>query len=59
MSSIVWGMDIGHSNLKAVRLEQAAEGAKVLGYAIEPIPSGEDVDRDKGSGECLIHACSA
>ena len=54
-SSIVWGLDIGHSSIKAVRLERTPAGAQVLGYAIEPIPVGDDVDRD----EAVINALTS
>ena len=45
--SVVWGMDIGHTSLKAVKLQRQADRVMVLGYAIEPIESGEDIDRDE------------
>ncbi|TVR11925.1 MAG: type IV pilus assembly protein PilM [Planctomycetota bacterium] len=43
---VVWGLDIGHTSIKAVKLSRTADAVTVLGYAIEPIPSGEGVDRD-------------
>lgn len=52
-SSIVWGLDIGHASIKAVRLERVPTGARVLGYAIEPIPSGENVERDEAVVKAL------
>lgn len=44
--SVVWGLDIGHTSVKAVKLGRAGDGVAVLGYAIEEIQIGEDVDRD-------------
>ncbi|MDA3961437.1 MAG: type IV pilus assembly protein PilM [Planctomycetota bacterium] len=45
--SVIWGLDIGHTSLKAVKLQRVPDGVTVLGYAIEPIPNTEDVDRDE------------
>jgi type IV pilus assembly protein PilM len=52
-SSVVWGLDIGHTSIKAVKLERSPGGARVLGYAIEPIPSGENVERDEAVVKAL------
>ncbi|TVR47388.1 MAG: type IV pilus assembly protein PilM [Planctomycetota bacterium] len=43
---VVWGLDIGHTSIKAVKLARTGDSVSVLGYSIEPIPSGENVDRD-------------
>lgn len=50
---IVWGLDIGHTSIKAVRLSRAGEKVTVLGYAIEPIPTGEGADHDEGVVQAL------
>ncbi|NRA39510.1 MAG: type IV pilus assembly protein PilM [Planctomycetes bacterium] len=44
--TVVWGLDIGHTSIKAVKMARSGEDVTVIGYAIEPIPRGEDVDRD-------------
>ncbi len=44
---VIWGVDIGHTSIKAVKLERSGDSVSVLGYSIEPIASGEDVDRDE------------
>jgi type IV pilus assembly protein PilM len=51
---VVWGVDIGHTSIKAVKLARVGEEVTVLGYSIEPIASGEEVDRD----EAVITALS-
>lgn len=51
--SAIWGLDIGHTSLKAVKLQRLPTGVTVLGYAIEPIPTGDDVDRDRAVVEAL------
>ncbi len=43
---VIWGLDIGHSTLKAVKLARSGPDVIIQGYAIEPIARGEDVDRD-------------
>lgn len=43
---IAWGLDIGHSSIKAVKLSRSGDGVTVLGYAIEPISVPEGGDRD-------------
>jgi type IV pilus assembly protein PilM len=43
---IAWGLDIGHSSIKAVKLSRTGEGVIVIGYAIEPISVPEGGDRD-------------
>ena len=46
-ASVVWGLDIGHTSIKAVKLERSAKGGVVvLGYCIEPIHAGDE-DRDE------------
>ncbi|MFW5882288.1 MAG: type IV pilus assembly protein PilM [Planctomycetota bacterium] len=45
--SLTWGLDIGATSIKAVRLQRTGERVVVHGYAIEPILAGEDVDRDE------------
>jgi type IV pilus assembly protein PilM len=44
---VAWGLDIGHASIKAVKLARTGDGVTVLGYAIEPLPQGENLDRDK------------
>ena len=43
---IAWGLDIGHSSIKAVKLSRSGDGVTVLGYAIEPVTVPEGGDRD-------------
>ncbi len=43
---VAWGLDIGHSSIKAVKLSRSGDGVTVLGYAIEPITVPEGGDRD-------------
>jgi type IV pilus assembly protein PilM len=45
--SVVWGLDIGHTSIKATKVSKTGETVSVLGYVIEPIASGDDVDRDE------------
>lgn len=52
-SSVVWGLDIGHTSLKAVKLQRQGDAVQVVGYSIEPIPAGEDVDRDEAVVKAL------
>ncbi len=42
--SVCWGLDLGHSSIKAVKIARKGGVATVLGYAIEPItvPDGGD-----------------
>jgi len=51
--SVVWGLDIGHTSLKAVKLQRAGDGVTVLGYAIEPIAVGDNIDRDESVVQAL------
>ena len=44
---VAWGLDIGHSSIKAVKLSHQGDKATVLGYTIEPIHVTEDGDRDE------------
>jgi len=50
---IVWGLDIGHSSIKAVKVSRNANGVTVLGYAFEPINVTEDGDRDEAVVKAL------
>jgi type IV pilus assembly protein PilM len=43
---IVWGLDIGHTSVKATKLSRAGNTVTVMAYGIEPIVTGEGVDRD-------------
>lgn len=43
---VAWGLDIGHSSIKAVKLSRSGAGVNVLGYAIEPVTVPEGGDRD-------------
>ncbi|MBA3685683.1 MAG: type IV pilus assembly protein PilM [Planctomycetes bacterium] len=50
---VAWGLDIGHSSIKAVKLTRMGETVTVLGYAIEPIVSGEETDREEAVVKAL------
>src|ERR1043165_970587 len=50
---IVWGLDIGHSSIKAVKLSRTGNSVTVMGYAIEPITVTEDGDRDEAVVKAL------
>ena len=50
---IVWGLDIGHSSIKAVKVSRNANGVTVLGYAFEPINVTEEGDRDEAVVKAL------
>jgi len=50
-----WGLDIGHSSIKAVKLQRSGTTVTVLGYTIEPITVAEGGDRD----EAVIKAMQA
>src|ERR1043165_4171488 len=50
---IVWGLDIGHSSIKAVKLSRTGNSVTVRGYAIEPITVTEDGDRDEAVVKAL------
>lgn len=50
---VVWGLDIGHTSIKAVKMARSGDDVTVIGYAIEPIPRGDDVDRDTVVQEAL------
>jgi type IV pilus assembly protein PilM len=43
---VAWGLDIGHSSIKAVKLSRSGNNVTVLGYAIEPVTVPEGGDRD-------------
>lgn len=44
---VVWGVDIGHSSIKAAKLSRSGDTVTVLGYAIEPIVVSENGDWDE------------
>ena len=50
---IVWGLDIGHSSIKAAKLSRTGNSVTVMGYAIEPITVTEDGDRDEAVVKAL------
>lgn len=50
---IVWGLDIGHSSIKAAKLSRTGNSVTVMGYAIEPINVTEDGDRDEAVVKAL------
>lgn len=50
---IVWGLDIGHSSIKAAKLARTGNTVTVMGYAIEPINVTEDGDRDEAVVKAL------
>jgi type IV pilus assembly protein PilM len=50
---VAWGLDIGHSSIKAVKLARIGKDVTVLGYAIEPITQGEGTDRDEAVVKAL------
>ena len=50
---VVWGLDIGHSSIKAAKLSRNGNSVTVLGYAIEPIAATEDGDRDEAVVKAL------
>jgi type IV pilus assembly protein PilM len=54
--SVVWGVDVGHSSIKAVKLGRSGSaGVMVLGYAIEPITVGENGDWDEAVVKTMQH----
>ena len=44
---VCWGLDIGHTSIKAVKLSRQGGQVSVLGYAIEPITVAEGGDREE------------
>ncbi len=50
---VAWGLDIGHSSIKAEKLSRVGETVTVLGYAIEPIVSGDATDREEAVVKAL------
>jgi len=44
---VAWGLDLGHSSIKAVKLSRVGSTVTVLGYTIEPIIVAENGDRDE------------
>lgn len=53
-----WGLDIGHSSIKAVLLNRVGTGVEVESYAIEPIEVGDTVDREEAVQKALISLTS-
>jgi len=51
---VAWGLDIGHSSIKAVKLARVGDTVTVLGYAIEPIATGDNADREDVVVKALI-----
>lgn len=49
----VWGLDIGFTSIKAVKLGKSGDSLTVLDYTIEAIPQGESVDRDQAVVQAL------
>lgn len=52
---VAWGLDIGHSSIKAVKLARSGDDVSVLGYAFEPITTGENEDREAAVLKALEH----
>ncbi len=52
---VCWGLDIGHTSIKAVKLSRQGTQVTVLGYAIEPIAVPEGGDRE----ESVVSALTA
>jgi type IV pilus assembly protein PilM len=50
---IVWGLDIGHSSIKAAKIARNGNTVSVMGYAIEPITVSEEGDRDEAVVKAL------
>ena len=50
---IVWGLDIGHSSIKAAKIARNGNAVSVMGYAIEPIVVSEEGDRDEAVVKAL------
>ncbi len=44
---VCWGLDVGHTSIKAVKLSRQGGQVSVLGYAIEPIAVAEGGDREE------------
>jgi type IV pilus assembly protein PilM len=44
---IAWGLDIGHSTIKAVKLSRTGTGVLVQGYAMEPVTVPDGGDRNQ------------
>lgn len=44
---VCWGLDVGHTSIKAVKLSRQGGQVSVLGYAIEPITVAEGGDREE------------
>ncbi len=56
---VVWGLDIGHSSIKAAKLARTGNGVTVMAYAIEPITVAEDGDRDEAVVKALQQLAQA
>lgn len=50
---VIWGLDVGHTTIKAVKLARSGMDVSIQGYAIEPIVRGDDVDRDMAVQDAL------
>jgi type IV pilus assembly protein PilM len=50
---VAWGLDIGHASIKAVKISRGPEGATILAYAIEPIATGAEIDREEAVVKAL------
>lgn len=50
---VVWGLDIGHSSIKAAKIARNGNAVSVMGYAIEPIAVSEEGDRDEAVVKAL------
>jgi type IV pilus assembly protein PilM len=51
---VAWGLDLGHSSIKAVKLSRVGSTVTVLGYTIEPIIVAENGDRDEAMVKAMI-----
>ena len=45
-NTTAWGLDIGHGSVKAVKLHREGGNVELVGYALEPIQSGDDRDEN-------------
>ena len=51
---VAWGLDIGSSSIKAVKLSRSGTEVTVMGYTIEPIVVAENGDRDEAMVKAMI-----
>ncbi len=56
--NMVWGLDIGTTAVKAVKLQRVADKVFVHGYAIEPIVVNDEADRDEAVLTALRNLCA-